>query len=67
VVVFDQDDLETVVGSAGGRVLVCNGYGRGEECELVEIKVDDFYAVLEIVETGEVLKKVEYEDFSKLN
>jgi DNA/RNA-binding protein KIN17 len=67
VVVFDQDDLETVVGSTGGRVLICNGYGRGEKCELLEIKIDDFCGVLKVLETGEVLDKVEYEDFSKLH
>ncbi len=63
--VFDQDDLETVVGKVGDRVVVVNGPGRGEEAELLEIKVEDYCAKLRILETGDVIDRVEYEDFCK--
>ncbi|GMI40502.1 hypothetical protein TeGR_g14110, partial [Tetraparma gracilis] len=63
----EADDLSTIVGKPGDTVVVVNGYGRGDECELVEVKVDDFVAVLKVLETGELLPAVEYEDFSKLH
>ncbi|GMI15861.1 hypothetical protein TrVE_jg5659 [Triparma verrucosa] len=66
VIILDQDDLETVVGPVGGQVMIVNGYGRGEEAELVEIKTEDYCANLKILETGELVKNVEYEDFSKM-
>ena len=64
-VILDQDDLETVVPAVGGRVLVLNGEGRGEEAMLLDIRAEEFVADLKLVETGEVLSGVEYEDFTK--
>ena len=64
-VVLDQDDLETVVPAVGGAVLVLNGEGRGEEATLLEIREEEFVADLKLVETGEVVRGVEYEDFTK--
>jgi DNA/RNA-binding protein KIN17 len=65
----DQEQLETVVPSAGGRVLMVNGRGRGSEGELLRIDVDNFCASIKVATgkmQGTTLEKVDYEDFSKL-
>ena len=62
---LDQDDLETVIPTAGRRVRVLNGYGRGRVGTLKAIDVDSFSVSVEL-DGGEVLEKVDYEDVSRL-
>ena len=62
---LDQDDLETVIPTAGRRVRVLNGYGRGRTGTLRAIDVDSFSVSVEL-DGGEVLEKVDYEDVSRL-
>lgn len=63
---IDQDDLETVMPREGKKVRILNGRGRGEVAEVLELDKKKCRGVLRVVETGELLKKVNYEDFSKI-
>lgn len=60
-----QEDLETVVPKVGKTVLILNGKYRGMEATLVKSNEDKFYATLELKEDGAILKKVDFDDFSK--
>ena len=53
---LDQDDLETVIPTAGRSVRVLNGYGRGRTGTLRAIDVDSFSVSVEL-DGGEVLEK----------
>ncbi|CAM9311570.1 unnamed protein product [Choristocarpus tenellus] len=64
----DQDDLETVIPAVGGEVLVVNGMGRGCRGKLLSLDTDNFSAsvlLMDGVEEGKTLKRVEYEDICK--
>ncbi|CAG0883255.1 unnamed protein product [Cyprideis torosa] len=66
---LDQAHLETVIPAVGRKVLVVNGAYRGTEAELQKINVETFSVDLEISSgptKGRQLKKVPYEDVSKL-
>lgn len=60
-----QDDLETVIPKEGKKVMILNGKGRGMEAILMKANHDKFYASLELVDDGTMLKKVDFDDFSK--
>lgn len=60
-----QEDLETVVPKVGKTVLILNRKYRGMEATLVKSNEDKFYATLELKEDGAILKKVDFDDFSK--
>jgi DNA/RNA-binding protein KIN17 len=66
---LDQDDLETVIPAAGGRVLIVNGAHRGAAARLQAIDVDNFCVALKIEDgpsRGRVVERIEYEDVCKL-
>ena len=62
---LDQDDLETVIPAAGGRVLLVNGAWRGESATLLDMNETSFCVRVKL-DTGRVLDAVEYEDVCKL-
>ena len=62
---LDQDDLATVIPKEGKTVKILNGRGRGKQAKLLELDADRYRAVLELTD-GSILKKVDYEDFSKM-
>ncbi len=65
VLKVDQADLQTVVPSQGGAVLIVHGRWRGERGVLLDIREEKFVASLQLARNGTVLESVEYEDFSK--
>ena len=69
VLQLDQDDLETVIPAVGRRVCVVNGRGRGATGVLLGIDVEDFSVSVEVdagPDKGAVLRRVDYEDVSRL-
>jgi len=70
LVSLDQDDLETVIPSEGGKVRIVNGAYRGSAAKLLSIDVDRFCVSLRIeggTHGGRVLDGIEYEDVCKLS
>lgn len=65
IIEFDQEDLESVVPRIGKRVLIINGKCRGSEAILISADDDKCRGKLELSD-GTVLKKVDFDDFSKL-
>jgi DNA/RNA-binding protein KIN17 len=67
VVRVDQAQLETVIPSPGGRVLVVNGQYRGARGELVQIDTGRFQAQVVLSSGADSGRKVwlEYEDVCK--
>ena len=66
-ITVSQDDLETVVPKqAGKRVKLLRGTHRGQSALVQELKPHKYRARLELESTGEVLKRVHYDDFSKM-
>ena len=66
---LDQDELETVIPSAGGAVLVVNGAHRGMTAKLVSINVDAFTASVRLdggPHAGRTVE-AEYEEVCKLD
>ena len=66
---LDQEELETVIPSAGGAVLIVNGAHRGATAKMLSINVDAFTASVRIdggAHAGRTLE-VEYEEVSKLD
>ncbi|GFH52411.1 hypothetical protein CTEN210_08887 [Chaetoceros tenuissimus] len=61
----DQEHLETVVPKEGKKVKVLNGVGRGELAILLSADHDKCRGKLELVEDGTILRKVDFDDFSK--
>lgn len=61
----DQEHLETVVPKEGKKVKVLNGIGRGELAILLSADHDKCRGKLELVEDGTILRKVDFDDFSK--
>lgn len=67
---IDQEELETVIPSLGGSVLILNGPGKGSLAELLELDVDNYAAKVKVEEgslKGQVLKDVQYEDICKVD
>mmetsp|Transcript_29957 Transcript_29957/g.39386 ORF Transcript_29957/g.39386 Transcript_29957/m.39386 type:complete len:404 (-) Transcript_29957:167-1378(-) len=68
---IDQEQLETVVPTVGGSVRILNGRCRGSIAKLVDLDISNFCASLRILDDGphkgDILEKVEYEDFSKIH
>ena len=63
---LDQDDLETVVPKERGKkVRILKGHHRGSKAILVDANKKLWVGTLELKD-GTILKKVPYEDFSKL-
>ncbi|CAK8540963.1 unnamed protein product [Lathyrus sativus] len=65
----DQEELETVIPQAGGRVKIVNGAYRGSLARLLGVDTDRFCAKVQIEKgsyDGRVLKAVEYEDICKV-
>jgi len=60
---IDQDDLETVIPSAGRQVVILVGEKRGHIGELVKLDADNFAAVVEL---DEEKRSYPYEHISKL-
>lgn len=63
----DQDDLETVIPKVGKKVMIVNGKGRGMVAELLSVNEEKFRASLHVLDSDAVLKKVDFNDFSKLS
>ncbi|XP_026744172.1 DNA/RNA-binding protein KIN17 [Trichoplusia ni] len=66
---LDQNHLETVIPSTGRAVRFVNGAYRGATGTLRAIDIDNYCCDVEISEgplTGRLVKKVQYEDISKL-
>ena len=63
---LDQDDLETVIPSIGGKVRLVNGRRRGEVATLQAIDEARFCVRVELAD-GTVLDGVEYEDACKID
>jgi DNA/RNA-binding protein KIN17 len=63
---LDQSDLETVIPKIGNQVMIVNGAYREEICVLESIDVDNFCADLKSILLSQIIRKVPYEDFSKL-
>jgi DNA/RNA-binding protein KIN17 len=67
---MDQEDLETVIPTIGGTVMILNGRGKGCKARLLDLDVDNYSASVEVEEgnrQGEVLRGVQYEDICKVN
>jgi len=67
---LDQEDVETVIPAAGGKVRLVNGRGRGEAATLLAIDEEKFCVSARIDDgpaAGTVLDRVEYEDVCKLD
>jgi DNA/RNA-binding protein KIN17 len=62
----DQKYLETVVPKDGKRVRIVNGRGRGRLAILLSADHEKCRATLELVDDGSILKKVDFDDFSKV-
>ncbi len=65
IVEVDQDYLETVVPKEGKKVMILNGRGRGMLAKLISADNNKYRGTLELIEDGIVLKKVDFDDFSK--
>eukprot|EP01080_Neovahlkampfia_damariscottae_P002116 gene2116-1983_t len=63
---IDQSDLETVIPKIGNEVMIVNGAYREEICTLESIDVDNFCANLKSKLLNQMIKRVPYEDFSKI-
>ena len=68
---LDQDLLQTVIPSVGGRVKIVNGRGRGASATLLKLDVDNFCVSLQVdagqgAHAGKQFEGVEYEDVCKL-
>jgi DNA/RNA-binding protein KIN17 len=64
---IDQDRLETVVPKEGKKVMLLSGKNRGFLAELLSADKEKYRATLKMLDDGKVLKKVDFEDFSKYN
>eukprot|EP00563_Minutocellus_polymorphus_P010725 CAMPEP_0181062894 /NCGR_PEP_ID=MMETSP1070-20121207/23327_1 /TAXON_ID=265543 /ORGANISM="Minutocellus polymorphus, Strain NH13" /LENGTH=527 /DNA_ID=CAMNT_0023143005 /DNA_START=208 /DNA_END=1791 /DNA_ORIENTATION=+ len=63
---IDQDDLETVVPKEGKECRIVNGRGRGKRAEVISLDKAKYRGTLKILDSGEVVEKIHYEDFSKI-
>ena len=62
---IDQSNLETVVPKEGKKVKILNGRGRGILATLLSADHDKCRGELELVDDGTIVKKVDFDDFSK--
>ena len=65
IVEFNQKELETVIPKVGKKVLILNGKNRGMQALLLSADHDKCRGKLELLD-GTVIRKVEFDDFSKL-
>jgi len=65
IVEVDQNDLETVVPNEGKKVMILNGRGRGMMATLLSADNEKCRGKLELLDDGTILKKVDFDDFSK--
>mmetsp|Transcript_25063 Transcript_25063/g.54648 ORF Transcript_25063/g.54648 Transcript_25063/m.54648 type:complete len:499 (-) Transcript_25063:11-1507(-) len=63
---IDQDDLETVMPKEGKECRILNGRGRGKRAEVLRLDKAKYKGTLKILDSGEIVEKVHYEDFSKI-
>jgi DNA/RNA-binding protein KIN17 len=63
---LDQKDLETVIPKEGKKVRLLKGKYRGQKAKLVSADKKKYRATLKLVDDGEILEKVDFEDFSQL-
>jgi DNA/RNA-binding protein KIN17 len=63
---LDQDELQTVIPSVGGRVRIVNGEGRGEEGVLDAIDEKAFCVRVRLDDGSGVVERLEYEDVCKV-
>ena len=62
---LDQADLETVIPTAGGKIIIVNGEARGQRGCLLSIDEGNFCVQVKL-DDGRLLRAVEYEDVCKL-
>jgi DNA/RNA-binding protein KIN17 len=62
---IDQSNLETVVPKEGKQVKILNGRGRGILATLLSADHDKCQGKLELIDDGTIVKKVDFDDFSK--
>ncbi|CAB4067514.1 KIN [Lepeophtheirus salmonis] len=62
---LDQEHLETVVPSPGRKVIVLNGFYRGETGTLKSIIVEEFAAKIELKDS--TIAKIPYEHFNRVH
>ena len=63
---LDQNDLDTVVPREGKKVRVLKGEFRGKKAKVVALDKKKYRATLKLLDTDEVLEKVDFEEFSQL-
>jgi len=66
---LDQEHLESVIPTPGGRVKILNGEFRGAEANLRSVEMDKYSVTVKICSgafEGKVLKDVPYSDVSKV-
>ena len=63
---MDQAQLETVLPSPGGIVVVLKGSHQGEQAEMLGVRVEEFKAEVQLVKTKETLW-LDYEEVCKCN
>jgi len=66
IIKVDQDNLETVIPKEGKRVCILNGKRRGRDAELIAIDNKKCRATLKLISNDKILKKVDFNDFSKV-
>ena len=66
VIETDQDDLETVIPKIGKKVIILTGKGRGMIAKLISVDEKKYKGSLQLLESDIILKKVHYNDFSKV-
>merc|ERR1712238_210631 len=66
IIKVDQDNLETVIPKEGKRVCILNGKCRGRDAELIAIDNKKCRATLKLISNDKILKKVDFNDFSKV-
>lgn len=65
---IDQEDLETVIPTVDGTVMILNGPGKGYLATLLALNTDKYCAKVKLTEgsrKGEILSNIQYEDISK--
>ena len=63
---LDQNDLDTVVPREGKKVRIVKGEFRGKKARVVTLDKKKYRATLKLLDTDEVLEKVDFENFSQL-
>ena len=63
---LDQNDLDTVVPREGKKVRIVKGEFRGKKAKVVALDKKKYRATLKVLDTDEVLEKIDFEAFSQL-